>query len=108
MDDIFFSDEPITTLEQMNDAISTLFWYRVQLGLEYPIYFDLPWFEPLEPGLCSDTTNELYGIYAQRIVSNCCDARTINFYPLIDRIIEWMDKEYQFDFTTGEIIDVDF
>ena len=30
---------PLRTIEDMSDAISTLYWYRVDLNLEYPVMF---------------------------------------------------------------------
>ena len=52
--------EPITTLEQMDNAIYALYWYRWSLGLEMAIAFrrrlGAPWVNPEEYSTCSLNT----------------------------------------------------
>ena len=44
---------------------------------------------------CSETTQKLAEIYAwSYAIGYCCDDRPMNFYPLLDRIVEWMDETY--------------
>ena len=82
----------------MNSAISDLYWFRVYNDLEYAVMFrrqlDMPWFDPRYYSMCSAETQQLANILTSYITYNCCDDRPINYYPLLDRIIEWMDTTY--------------
>ena len=44
--------------------------------------------------MCSSNTQDLSSIYSTYISNNLYDMRTLNYYPLLDRIIEWLDQEY--------------
>ena len=44
--------------------------------------------------MCSEQTQNLGNIFINYIYSNCCDDRPENFYPLLDRIVDWMDLIY--------------
>jgi hypothetical protein len=84
-------DGNIRTTEAMNKAIYALYWYRVDNGLEMPVYFDEPYIDPTGYAMCSANTQKLGDLYRGSILGNCCDDRPMNFYPLLDRIVEWMD-----------------
>ena len=71
-----------------------LYWFRVDAGLEYPIMFDMMYFDPYEWSMCSSTTRDLAKLYTDHMMWNCCDDRPMNFYPLLTRIEEWLDEEY--------------
>ena len=91
-------EENLRTLDQVNDAIFKLFWWRETYALEFAVVFrrqlDMIYIPPLEPGMCSDQTSQLYDVYVSYVVAGCCDSRPINYYPLLDRIIQWMDTQY--------------
>ena len=84
----------LTNLNCMNAGIYALFWWRSDLGMEYPVYDDEPYYPVIEPGIFTDDTATLYDIYTNYQYQNCCDSRPINYCPLIDRIISWMDETY--------------
>ena len=44
--------------------------------------------------MCSENTQKLGDLYRDFIQNNCCDDRPINYYPLLDRLVEWMDFNY--------------
>ena len=44
--------------------------------------------------MCSKNTEELAEIYFGTIVWNCCNSAIHNYYPLLDRIIDFMDTTY--------------
>ena len=88
------STNTITTVEEMENAIAAIFWWRVDTGVDFPIMYDEPYFEPLFPGFCTIETTRLYEIYINYMYNNCCDARPMHYYPLIDNIILWMDETY--------------
>jgi len=82
--------------EDIAEAISTLFYFRSYKGLEdevYGNYSDFDWDE-VETYMCSSNTQDLSSIYTTYISNNLYDMRTLNYYPLLDRIIEWLDQEY--------------
>ena len=87
------------TIEQVNDAIYTLFWFRADVGLEAAIMFRRrelmpPYYDPTLWSMCSTKTQKLAEIYTDYMRRNCCDDRPMNFYPLLDRIEEWINDEY--------------
>ena len=53
-----------------------------------------PYFPPEEYDMCSKYTQDLALIYINYIQGNCCNDEVINFYPLLDRIVDWMDDTY--------------
>ena len=71
-----------------------LYFWRADLGLEFPIMFDQPWIDTSEWSTCSMKTQQLAEVYANYAMSKCCDDRPMNFYPLLDRIVAWMDETY--------------
>jgi len=44
--------------------------------------------------MCSSNTKMLGDFYRDFILDNCCDDRPLNYYPLLDRLVEWMDFNY--------------
>ena len=62
-DDFSTPVRPIRTVEQMQDAMKTLFWFRVDQGLEFPVMFDILWIDPMEYSMCSRETMKLAEIY---------------------------------------------
>lgn len=91
--------DEILTEEQLNQAMSAIYWYRADLGLEFPIMFrrrqlDMLWYDEREWSMCSDATKDLAVLYTNYMMYNCCDDRPMNYYPLLDRIEEWMDSFY--------------
>ena len=82
----------------MNAAIYALYWYRVEWNLENPVMFRrrLIWAGPSpdEYAMCSANTRDLGDIYANIASLGCCDERPLNYYPLLDRLISWMDTTY--------------
>ena len=46
---------------------------------------------------CSKSTEDLGLIYKDTLEENCCDLRSMNYYPLLDNIVAWMDEEYADD-----------
>ena len=54
------STNTITTVEEMENAIAAIFWWRVDTGVDFPIMYDEPYFEPLFPGFCTIETTRLY------------------------------------------------
>ena len=82
----------------MEDAISVLFWWRETYGFEYSIMFrrrlDIWWSDPSEYETCSEETSEIAFQLVDYRAGGSIDGRSMNYYPLIDRIIEWMDVTY--------------
>ena len=79
----------------IDNAISALFWYRQQAGLENFAYIH---YEPADGWdsyeMCTENTQELGGIYESITSKAFDDFRFSNYYPLLDRLIEWMDTTY--------------
>ena len=92
--------------EDIAEAISTLFYFRSYKGLEdevYGNYSDFDWDE-VETYMCSSNTQDLSSIYGTYISNNLYDMRTLNYYPLLDRIIEWLDQEYGDNWISQEAV----
>ena len=73
--------------------------WRGYHGLEVQIAFrrrrlDQPYFPPDQFAMCTDDTAVQGRIFTSYITYHCCDDRPYNFYPLLDRIVAWMDEEY--------------
>jgi len=62
--------------------------------------------------MCSVNTKSLGSIYQNYIMNNVYEVRHINYYPLLDRIIEWMDQHYgngtqfQFNHISDKTVDL--
>ena len=85
----------IRSVEEMRNAMQTLYWYRVDLGLEYPVMFDMLYIDPSEYMMCSVNTQELGRIYTQDYMSSyCCNESYINLPPMIENLNKWMQKTY--------------
>ena len=78
--------------------INELLLWRSQYGLEALIAFrrQLAYAEVprSEYAMCSPNTQNLAEIYTNYMYQFCCDERPMNYYPLLDRIVEWMETEY--------------
>ena len=89
---------PLRTVEQMNDAVNTLYWWRADYGLEHPVMFrrqlSRMYLPPEAYGMCSAATRPLGDIFVDFIYGNCCDSRPMNYYPMLDRLVDWMDSTY--------------
>ena len=88
----------LTKPEDFSWPIHSLVWWRSGYGLEDMIIYrrrlDQPQFPPDLWEECSPKTQDLAEVYSDYIIDNCCDDRPHNFYPLLDRIVEWMDTFY--------------
>lgn len=80
-----------------NPIYSLVFW-RGEYGLESLIAFRrnlrIAYTSPSEYSMCSPDTQNLAQILVDYRMTYCCDDRVYNFYPLLDRIIAWMDTFY--------------
>lgn len=94
LSDKFSSD--ISTESQLESAIDTLIYWRNQYGLEAIVMFrrrlSIMWIPEDTFNMCSDSTEDLGLIYRDAVLDNCCDSRPMNYYPLLDRIDDWMDQ----------------
>ena len=52
------------------------------------------WYGYHEYKTCSRNTRDLAGILVNYINQNQNDMRLWNYYPLLDRIVDWFDTEY--------------
>ena len=68
--------------------------WRAVYGMEMMIAMDIPYLPPQEYDMCSPNTKNLAEILINYITYNCCDDRPYNFYPLLDRMIDWIDDFY--------------
>lgn len=87
----FYEARNIKTVEQMDEAIDTVFWFRESLGLEFAIAFDQPYFPGSNYASCTNNTQNLATILTIYIVDNCCEDRFMNYEFILQRIIFWMD-----------------
>ena len=90
---------PLRTIDQVEDAIYTLYWYRVEWQLEWPIMYRrrelMPMYiDPAEYSICSENTQVLAEILTNYMTYLCCDERAINYYPMLDNLVQWMDDTY--------------
>ena len=85
----------LDTEEDIDSAMYALFWYRQSAGLEN---YATDNYEPAAGWdsyeMCTQNTQELGGIYEQIMSNVHTDFRFANYYPLLDRLIEWMDTTY--------------
>ena len=88
----------LETVLDFDRPIGELVVWRAGWGLETMIEFrrrlDMPYYPPSEYRMCSSNTQDLAEILTNYVSFNCCDDRPDNFYPLLNRIIAWMDTEY--------------
>ena len=56
--------------------------------------------------MCSDNTQELGKLYLNTRVYNSGDTTIENMYPLLDRIVEWMDDFYDKEAEKEEEVDL--
>ena len=87
---------PITTLEQMSEAMDTLFNWRFSNGLETVImYFQAPEDAARTPTsyyeMCSEETKAVAKSLADHIMTTCCDDRPINYEPMLTRLSDWIE-----------------
>lgn len=91
---------PLRTEEAVDDAVAALFWWREQNDLELsPAECRRRRLKHLtiDPEIyssCSSNTQQLGDILVDYVMLGDCDDRHLNFYPLLDRIIAWMDRKY--------------
>lgn len=83
----------------MEKAFSVLYWWRASNNLELPVDFrrrnlDIWWSPESEYEMCSAETQEIASILVDYRAGKSIDGRTLNYYPLLDRIVEWMDETY--------------
>ena len=87
--------EPLRTPEDVEDAVSAIYWFRNRYGLEDNYYNrDATYFDWNEYQSCSSNTRNLVSIYSSYLSQNQYDYRPYQYYPLLDRIVEWMDWYY--------------
>jgi len=90
--------KPLRTTEQMNEAISETYWYRVGLSLEYPVMFrrrlDILVIPDEEYSMCSDNTKQLATILTDYMTYNCCNGQYINYPSMIKSLTDWIDATY--------------
>ena len=100
MEQTFGQKAPLfRTTEDVNSAMYTLYWWRVEYGLENPVMFRrrqlyMIYFDPEEYGMCTDDTRTLGDILVNYMYRNYGDDRPMNFYPLLDNLTTWMDKMF--------------
>lgn len=83
----------IETPTQLQDALYTLVFFREQFGLEQPIYADEPYFPYDSFEVCSIETVFVGHVYAQYLVTYCCDLREDNLGPIIARLNDWIASQ---------------
>ena len=89
----------LRTIDQMEDAMRALYWYRVQLNLEHPVIFrrrqlDMLWIPDTEYSMCSTNTKKQAEVLTRMMSGGSIDGRVINFYPMLDLLPDWMDNTY--------------
>ena len=60
----------------------------------YRRQLDMMYFDPMEYAMCSANTVELGDILVNYMYTNCCDSRPMNYFPLLDNLVSWIDKNY--------------
>ena len=86
---------PLRTTADVESAVSTIYWFRNRYGLEDNYYNNNQiYFEWSEYETCSSNTRNLVSIYSSYLSQNQYDYRQYQYYPLLDRIVEWMDWYY--------------
>ena len=90
--------EDFTEPEDFNSPMYELVSWRASYGMETMIAFRRRLaiaFTPAEEyEMCSPNTQNLAEILINYSIYSCCDDRSYNFYPLLDRIIDWMVEFY--------------
>ena len=96
---------PIRDIDRMVEAFHTLFHFRMDIGLERleaevacRRMLDMWFIGPDEYAMCSENTRVLASIYLDYMyegAGDCAgDFRIMNYYPLLDRVNEWLDETY--------------
>ena len=88
---------PFRDIDRMEQAFSILFHFRAQLGLEAEIAFrrlSMMYIPESSYAMCSENTKTLASIYVDYMYENAGDARPYNYYPLLDRLNEWLNEKY--------------
>ena len=95
----FFSFS-LRTEEEVDEAINALYWWRVNNDLESaPVECnrrrlqDQANNETAIYDECSVNTQVLGDILIEYTQLGKCDNRAVNFYPLLDQIVTWMDNQ---------------
>ena len=87
----------LRTEKEVESAIDELLWWRSNHGLEAMIAYrrrlSVMYIPDETFDMCSSQTYQLGLIYRNSMMDNCCDSRSINFYPLLDRIVSWMEVD---------------
>ena len=83
---------PLRTLDQMDKAIYTLFWFRETYGLESAN--QLP--ELSAHPECQASTKKFAKNIIKQVLSITLINRPMNYLPLLNRIEVWMDETYGF------------
>lgn len=94
----------LVEVKDLNNPIYSLLMWRAEYGLEEIVASRrrlsmMPPPRREEYAMCSANTKNLVEIFTIYMSQYCCDDRPYNFYPLLDRIIEWMDTFYGTDTT---------
>ena len=92
--------EPLRSVAMMDKAIYALFWWRFDWNLEEALMFRrrrqlIVFYQPEEEyEMCSEPTKEMAFTLIDYAAGRNVDSRSQNYYPLLDRIVEWMDLQY--------------
>ena len=90
----------LTKTEDFDEPMYWLVDWRSEYDLEVQIALRVRRLDAIPPPpednftTCSEETAEQAKIYSTYIEMNAWDDRPANFYPLLDRMIEWMDEDY--------------
>mmetsp|Transcript_1288 Transcript_1288/g.1736 ORF Transcript_1288/g.1736 Transcript_1288/m.1736 type:complete len:92 (+) Transcript_1288:443-718(+) len=87
----FTGGASLTTLSEMEKAMGVLFRFRADSGLERQIMLKVAALEDSEFAMCSSNTQKLGKIYQEFYNKYVADTRAINYYPMLDNIVSWMD-----------------
>ena len=100
-----YNAPPLTTLAEVENAIRILYEFRRLEGLEQEITFPVAdyYWDDGDRGLygipddtfemCSVNTQRLGLIYLQFYYKFVGDTRSLNWYPLLNNIIDWMMEQ---------------
>ena len=86
-------------MDDFDTPIYELLMWRLNYDLEQIVMFrrrrlSIPSYPPSDYEMCSPSTQNQAEILANYMVEYCCDDRPMNYYPLLDRIVAWMDDFY--------------
>ena len=88
----------LRSFEDVNQAMNTLYWFRLYNGLENNTDYEEPaepyYVSDLGPYECSADTQSLVSFYLTITSMHAFDDRARRLYPLLDRVVAWMDTSY--------------